>query len=381
MAATYYVLMLGDVASRARASLETSVATMARDFGLTSGDEIDFVDDADGLPVATATVAVYFGSAKNSESDVYTRLLKQGVPILPVISTLTRASEELPRSLRVLNALALDGSDALNAAAAAVLECLSLLPRQRRVFISYIRVEATAPALQLFAELERRQFSVFVDTHGVRYADNFQEELWHNLNDCDVMVMLDTSKYFQSQWTQAEFARANMKKASILRVAFPGIVRDDNLSITDDLALTAADIGVNGELTPDALDRVCDRIERLRSKSIATRTAAMIGSVRSAVSDMKGSVSAMGAMRRIEVTLPSGKTVLVYPAIGVPTAALLNEVADNAEKKLAAIVYDKFGVRERWLRHLEWLGLHVPQVRWIESWNAFPALSAWDAEQ
>lgn len=379
MTTNYSILVLGDTKSSMRQKIELAITDMVADFGISVGSDLAFVEDVTDLPPATTVAAVYFGSSSHVSNSGHDILLQRGIPVLPIVSSIASASIELPLSFRKFNAFGLDAPDAPNAIAATVLENLCLMPQQRRVFISYIRAQATGAALQLFSELESRQFRVFVDTHGVRHSSNFQEELWHNLSDCDVMVMIDTSKYFESQWTREEFAKANVKKAAILRVAFPDVRRDDNLSITEDMPLASEDI-VDGEFSVAALNRICDRVERLRSKSIAVRTAAIIGSVRAAVTDIRGSISPPGAMRRVEIELPSGKRVFLYPAIGVPTASLLNDVADHAALAPAAIVYDRLGVRERWLKHLSWLGVHVPQVRWMQSWEASWALAAWDAE-
>jgi hypothetical protein len=96
----------------------------------------------------------------------------------------------------------------LEALAAALLECVGLLRPQRRVFISYRRVESANAALQLHEALGSRGFDVFLDTYDVRPAEDFQAIVWHRLCDSDVMVMLDTPGYFGSRWTAAEIGRA-----------------------------------------------------------------------------------------------------------------------------------------------------------------------------
>jgi hypothetical protein len=80
------------------------------------------------------------------------------------------------------------------------------------------------------------------------------------------------------------------------------------------------------------------------------------------------------------VTLPHGKKVFVYPAVGVPTANLLNAVANHANSEDAAIVFDRLGIQEEWLSHLQWLGDHVPEVRWIQTAEAAWKLIEWDGE-
>lgn len=360
-------------------AVEDAVLDLASDFDLHKGDELEIVSGSGAVNAPIATVAVYVGHEPPSAFD-QTWVLRAGIPLIPLVSENGQVSAELPINLRHLNAKTLGSADGAQSAAAAIMESLRLLPRQRRVFVSYVRKEARDAALQLFAELESRQFQVFVDTHGVRPGEVFQAALWQKLCDSDVMVMLDTASYFHRQWTREEYGKANLKKAAILRVGFPGHKRNEALSINDTVDLEAGDLQGDGRLASGALDRICDKIERLRSRSIAVRNADLLGSLRSAVAILGGTISQAGAMRRVEVTLPGGKQLFAYPATGVPTATLLHEVADHAENKPAAIIYDRLGMHRDWIRHLEWLGEHVPEVLWIQSVEAAWVLTEWEAK-
>jgi TIR domain len=125
----------------------------------------------------------------------------------------------IPLKLRPLNCLNA-GADGFHRIATALLECVELLPRQRRVFVSYRRDNGREAALQLFDELSSSLFDVFLDTHGIAPAEDFQTVLWHRLCDSDVLVMLDTPDYFESRWTSAEFGRA---LASFSHVELPEV--------------------------------------------------------------------------------------------------------------------------------------------------------------
>jgi hypothetical protein len=162
----------------------------------------------------------YFGSAHRDGGQNLEELKRRGIPVLPIVSSLARVADEIPEELRSLNCLEyVPGAG--QRVASALLECCGLLPRQRRVFLSYKRDEAREAALQLFDELSSRVFDVFLDTHGVPPAADFQSTLWHRLCDSDVLVMLDTPSYFESRWTSAEFGRALAKDIAILRVGWP----------------------------------------------------------------------------------------------------------------------------------------------------------------
>src|SRR5690606_5931770 len=157
-------------------------------------------------------------------------------------------------------------------AATALLECAGLLPRQRRVFLSYRRDEARGAALQLFDAIAARHFEVFLDTHGIAPGDDFQATLWHRLCDSDVLVMLDTPGYFSSRWTEAEFGRALAKSISVLRIGWPDVGASPRTLTASQLPLTKDEVNQDtGLLSEAAIRRVCEHLETVRSQSVAVR--------------------------------------------------------------------------------------------------------------
>jgi hypothetical protein len=202
-----------------------------RDYTIDRGISADF-------SASTATVAVFFGAdgAGYPEAD---RLKRLGVPVVPVVSSAARVSAELPAELRGINAMFHDAADTnLRRVVTAALQCLGLLPAQRRVFVSYRREESADVALQLYEALSARHFDVFLDTHSVSVAADFQAALWHRLCDSDVLVMLDTPGYFTSRWTTAEWGRAIAKHISMLQLVWPGHTpaRESHLATAKKLA-------------------------------------------------------------------------------------------------------------------------------------------------
>jgi hypothetical protein len=378
MSTIYRIVVLGDEAAGIPKNVLAEIERIAGDFDLHKGDELEIVPGSKATLEPVATVGLFIGA---SPIPVFQHkwMLAARIPIIPIVSNLNRCSKELPADISHLNALALSSADAANVIASAALECIGLLPKQRRVFMSYVRDESRENALQLFDELSSRQFDVFIDTHDVRPGEAFQAVLWHRLCDSDVMVMLDSRSYFDRRWTREEFGRANLKKAAILRVAWPGVTAATSLGVTETLQLEPLDFD-GSKLTKSALDRIGDRIEYLRSQSIAVRHANLVGTITTAVTELKGKVIGIGARRRIEIELPRGKTVLAYPALGVPSAETLHEVAMHAADKKSAIVYDHLGVHDRWLEHLSWLGENFPIVRWIQAVKVGWDLISWDAE-
>jgi len=304
-------------------------------------------------------------------------LLRKGVPILPVVSTLDKFVAETPAALRHLNGVGYD-SDGPARVSTALLECLSLLPRQRRVFVSYRRNEARDAALQLFDELSARLFDVFLDTHGIPPGEDFQEMLWHRLCDSDVLLMLDTTSYFDSRWTDAEFGRALAKGISVLRIGWPGVNPSARLGTASRLDLIDNDFdAATAKFKPETIDRICDRLEKVRCFSQAVRNLNLVSTIREAVRTIGGTVTGVGLHRAVYLHLPRDVDVVVYPAVGVPTSVNLNDAADHAQTDHVGVVYDHKGLHHTWLKHLGWLGDNIKIVRWIKSSEAAWDLADW----
>ena len=371
----YRIILLGSE-SHFSGDIRQSVEDQLKEFDLSIGDEVELIRNSDQVDQRNhvATVVLFFGDDPSPPYSLPSHIQPHH-PVIPIVSSLDRCSLELPCQISHWNAMGRAGQSAPNAIASAVLECLGLMPARRRLFLSYRRVESRDVALQLFDELSARQFDVFLDTHEVRPGAVFQDVLWHSLCECDVMVMLDTAQYFASRWTREEFGKANLKKAAILRVGWPDVSRDENLSVTESSDLNASDFDVDGRLLAASIERISDAVERLRSKSISVRQANLVGSLRAAVDQMNGRVDEPGPMRRVVASFPGGKSLTVYPTVGVPTSEVLNKIADDAEGKDYALLYDHAGVLGRWLEHLDWLGGGLDGFRWIRSAAVADALT------
>lgn len=359
-----------------KGELEDALAAQLADFGLTLGQEV--VLDLNGAITEKdpkiSTVGLFFGS---DPKPIFDRPLSLSDydPIIPIVSSLDQCSLQLPDDVSAFNAMPAGGENSAPRIAAATIEALGLMPSRRRVFLSYRRNEARPAALQLFDELSERQFDVFLDTHEIRPGAIFQDALWHHLSDCDVMLMLDTKSYFESRWTREEFGQANLKMASILRVGYPDVQRDDSLTVSDTLALCDADFIVGETLTLSAVDRIADGVERLRSKSVAVRQSNLIGTFRAAVEQFKGNLSEPGPLRRVFATFPNNRELRVYPVVGVPTSEVVNKIVLDAAEHECALLYDHVGILQSWQTHLEWLGERIDKFHWIKAEQSHQALS------
>jgi len=210
----YELAILGSVTPEQSETLTNTINSMVSEFDLELGTDVrvcglDTLGDRD---IHAAFSAAFFGGDNNGNLDPVRQLVDASLPIIPTVGAKGDFGADIPDFLQFSNGLKLANEDTeMTELAAAMLECVGLLQRQRRVFVSYRRTEARAAAVQLHDTLSARGFDVFLDTHDILKGEPFQDALWHRLCDSDVMVMLDTPTYFDSKWTRQEIGRARAK--------------------------------------------------------------------------------------------------------------------------------------------------------------------------
>lgn len=99
----------------------------------------------------------------------------------------------------------------------------------RRIFISYRRVETEPMAGQLFDALSRRNFSVFLDTVSVQPGVDFQASLFEQLADKSMVVLLHSATFSNSRWTMAEADYVKARDLSLLVLRLPDVKTGDPL--------------------------------------------------------------------------------------------------------------------------------------------------------
>ena len=370
----YELAILGAATPLQRTTLTSTIKEMVDDFGLSMGGEVVVHDAAsiDSRDRHAGCVAAYFGGTEHKDLDAVQRLLGASVPIIPSVGQGSDFGASIPGLLQAANGLSRRVDDPeMSELAAAMLECVGLLRRQRRVFVSYRRVESRAAALELHDRLSSRGFDVFLDTHAIRPGDPFQDVLWHRLVDSDVLVMLDTPTYFDSRWTQREIGRARAKDIQVLRVIWPEHKPSKLTDFSETMYLDATDLaGPDGPIIEATANAIVLRIEKLRSRSIAARYMSITGKLKADILKFGGQVEAIGAHRAIAVRLLDDQRIWAYPVVGVPTAEVLHDVADKARRAdqqgIPVLVYDHVGIRDAWSAHLEWLNQHIRAVRSIK---------------
>jgi TIR domain len=364
---SYQVVVLGDdgaEADRFRTTLKHRFAELHISpdlLTLLTAAEVDQIDRISPL------VAVYFGL---TEIDADTALgidpiLADGYCVIPAVMDIKRFGAFVPRALHPINGCPLRADDhEFNELCGVVLENLSLLRKSRRVFISYRRNESRSIAIQLYEELDRRTFDVFLDTHSIRPGEDFQEVLWHRLADTDVMVLLDTPEFLGSAWTEAELARANSTSLQILQVIWPDQEQQADASFSAPLILrddqfedATVKYGQDARLKDPVIERIALETESLRARALAARHASLVQEVMREA-DALGVTCVAQPGRYLELTDTKGHREIVVPTVGVPDAVRYQEIdeliAEDQQSELI-LIFDERGVRDRWLKHLAWL--------------------------
>ena len=382
----YEFAILGNVSSEQQQCLTNTIREMISGFGLAIGAEVK-IYDAETLAcrnIASAFAAVYFGGAVTTDLETASSLFSESVPIIPVVENLEQFSTAVPDFLRATNGYCLNKEDPeMEELATIILECVGLLRRQRRVFVSYRRTESREAALQMHDLLTSRGFDVFLDTHDIRPGDPFQDVLWHRLCDSDVLVMLDTPTYFESRWTREEIGRARAKEIHVLRVVWPDHEPNKMTDLAETVYLKKEDLEKDcGPVVSKTMDEIALKVESVRSRSIAARYMSITGRLRADVERIGASFEGIGAHRAIAIKLIDDRTIWAYPVVGVPTAETLNDIANKAraanQREIPVLVYDDIGIRETWSAHLKWLEDNIQAVRGLKITQAGWMLAAWE---
>ncbi|MCZ2393014.1 MAG: toll/interleukin-1 receptor domain-containing protein [Chitinophagales bacterium] len=335
--------------------------------------EIDENNFATEYKANAPTFCLYFGSTSGyfANQDILAKLLTDATLILPVVTDLTKFTQQIPSELININGFQLATRNDIERLVSSILEGLSLLRLSRRLFISYKRDESSSVAIQLFEQFEKSGFDVFLDTHSIRPGEPFQEELWHRMADTDVVIMLNTPNFMKSHWTTQELAQANAMSIGVVQLVFPNhkLEREAELSIPIQLTYKDFENCVLGtstkNLTANSIQRIVSQVESIRARSLGARQDNIISEFISFAHKLNVKVQ-LQPEKFITVAKKDGKELIVIPTVGIPQAftyhqkeELIKRVKQN-DKEEIYILYDQLNIRENWLKHLDWLDNYLP---------------------
>lgn len=311
------------------------------------------------------TYCLYFGSLDKSRDQYFIKkLIQDATLILPIVTRLDDVSISIPDLLKEINAFELNNKDCISSLISCILEGFSLLREARRLFISYKRSESSDVAIQLYEALEKSGFDVFLDTHSVRPGEPFQEELWHRMTDSDVVILLNTPGFLDSEWTKAELAKASAMSIGVIQLIWPDCKRLSESHLFQSIYLDHNSLNVKEKLTDNIVNQVIIETESLRARTLAARQDNLTSEFIS-ISTYVGIESVLHTDKFITFKIQDTNYVVI-PSVGVPqsfTSNNVHELRRNIQKNSAEkiyLLYDHTNIRKRWLEHLNWLDLYLP---------------------
>lgn len=376
MSQTYYqILLLGKIDDRLEV-IKQSLAQRLMDFKINSEFiKLIHYEDYDSRNLKYPTIAIYFGGDK-SNTTYLSDLIDESIVIIPIVHSNELVPLELPDEISHINALPINlTNDNTNRLVSIIFESFRFLRKERKIFISYRRIDSQGAADKLYDILDANGFDVFLDTRSVPPAHSFQDQLWHRMTDSDVIILLDTPRFRSSRWTNEELMFANENNIHILHVLWPGQHEDAVAAFNDFIKLKPKDfkiksLGKKGipykgkKISKSTLNNIVNRVEQLRAKAITFRYKYLIDNFCDAARDADYNPSVQMDQW---ISIPDWKSsgLAVIPAIGIPTADRINDIynaIENSEFKNSEkwIIYDSRGILEQWLKHLDWLDMHLP---------------------
>lgn len=326
--------------------------------------------DIDRYSGGQPAFVIYAGHKSNftvKQKEILENQKLDGNIILPVFNK--NFTGEMPELLSNQNGVSLVGN--VKKIKNIVLEGFELLRKNRKVFISYKRSESSNIAIQLYEFLERHNFDVFIDTHSIDKGEEFQEELWHRMTDCDLILMLNTKEFLKSEWCKQELDKAHLKRIGIVHLLWPDCDFEDFAHIAHSKKLKDEDFEkshvvdvTKGKLKENVLPEILDLVESSRARNLASRQDWLITDFTQAANNNDVEVN-LQYSRYITQKLDTGKLKIYIPTVGVPqsinchNSQKLIEKIESKEVESITLIYDELSIRNYWLSHLDWLNEYL----------------------
>ena len=367
----YQLILLGDLGERSN-NIEDLFFEKVAELNLPKDAFviIKFRDFAQNYTPSQPAFCLQFGNGNQSYKpvDLINRLIKDATPILPIFGN--SFSEEIPDELQNYNGQKYDNtkdSKIVNLA----LESFGKLRQTRKVFVSYKRDDSTSVAIQLYEALEENNFDVFLDTHSIKQGELFQEELWHRMTDCDVIIMLNTTGFMASRWCKEELAEASAKQIGIIQLVWPNHQLENISHICEPILLNQNNF-IKGNylcknssrLNDEILKKIVSETESLRARNLAARQDNLITEFTN-IAKKHGKSINLQPERFLTEDLEGNKRRIFIPTIGIPQSINCNQSEELKQEineydiESIHLIFDDIRIREKWLNHLEWLNKYL----------------------
>ncbi len=329
------------------------------------------------------TYTIYFGSQTGIFQDLgkIERLLNESNIILPIFHNSFTA--EIPEILGNQNGLRYSANEK-DKIVNLILESFGKLRNTRKVFISYRRDQSTSVAIQLYEALEKNNFDVFLDTHSIKQGEPFQDELWHRMTDCDVIILLNTDGFLERKWCKEEIAEASAKQIGVLQLVWPNHKLEKMAEVCIPINLKTEDFLDNNftdkdtsKLTQEKVFQIVQQAESLRARNLASRQDSLITNFLN-IAKKYGKVMTVQPQRFITEDIKENKRRIFIPSVGIPQSTDFNQSSELKKEiqeysvEEVYLIYDNVRIREKWLKHLDylnkWLDVQTIKKQEFEVW-------------
>ncbi len=239
----HQIAILGDGASPTRIAIfQSEVERVFTEIGLNPTEYLEILSSPSETELNWRLIPVFIwfgndaGSATPRDVDNAIRATTNHLPIFPIVDSETAFTSKVPKCLHPINGFI--WQDPPSRLINQILQVLGLTWSRRRIFISYKRSESAGVASQLFAEFGLKGYSPFLDSASVEGGTDFQESLWHQLADTDLIIFIDSPSAISSKWVRKELGRANALGISTLQVVWPGHKAVPGSDFCDRITLT-----------------------------------------------------------------------------------------------------------------------------------------------
>lgn len=316
------------------------------------------------------TFIIYIGNENGDFEDLdeIEKLLNEGNIVLPIF--FNSFGKEIPQILSNQNGLKY--SDFLkDKIIDLALESFGKLRNARKIFISYKRDESTSIAIQLYEALEKNNFDVFLDTHSIKQGEPFQDELWHRMTDCDVILLLNTPKFLESEWCEKEIAEACVKQIGIIQAVWPNHKLERMAEVCFPYQLLETNF-VNGiydnkdisKFNDSTVNDFVKQVESIRARNLASRQDNLITEFLNSARKYGKNVT-IQPERFITEEIGNNKRRIFIPSVGIPqsfdcntSSELKKEIREYSVEEVY-LIYDDVRIREKWLKHLNYLNEYL----------------------
>lgn len=202
-------------------------------------------------------VAVYLGCKEAVESpncnENFQLALQRALDIIPVVDESKPRNQQVPPRLETILSVNWSKEAPIPLELiTCVFETLGVLEKERKVFISYRRNDASEVAIQLHDELVKKRFHVFLDRFQVASPQEIQFEITEAMEDAAFVILLYSPDMPNSYWVNVEITQAlksglpilvvkwiNAKKdiSKVTQANFPTVYFDPSLDFDKDNAL------------------------------------------------------------------------------------------------------------------------------------------------